>query len=422
MRPSFQGLSVVDGKRGQSGQKKKMTSDQIARIARLKTQRRRKSMEVLVTSAQSERIREMLGVTMESALEGIIVEGSPEERLHTVMTRAKEKGMSAESIFNFFNGGNPNTTEITKESFLEALEKLGKSLIVMTDEELKKLVKKFDLNGDGLIDISEFKNYCYHQIPSVAWKAERQRMERSGEMAKLKAQLSRRFSGKMDPSENKFSSGEMVHLTSKLFWRTNTNLNVRLYHCTELDVITMQVQDQNTNEELGCIYVCKERCEGQLDDALNEAVKTAVQTSDTRAKDDEVRVKKEAYWGCIGKFLMARLKLPDAPNLASIQSCRNVLTGVNDSEEAMNESRGPYLCKLTGDTFDTLVIPKPLNLSPPPKDSVAQEKSLDEFQAAFASFKKASKSARTSRQSAQDISNLVNQALAEVEIEDAKEL
>ena len=277
--------------------------------------------------------------------------GSPEERLHTVMTKAKEKGMPTEKIFSYFNGGNPNTTEITKQSFLEALERLGNSLVVMTDDELTKLVNNFDVNSNGTISLVEFRNYCFHCIPSIAWKAERQRLEQNGELRKLQAQLSRQFSGKVQPKD-KHSSGEMVHHTSKLFWRSNTSLDIRLYCCHKLDVITMHMHKTSTGEELPVIYVCKNRCEvGNKE--LDRCVTSAVQMSDTRSGEEEERVKKEAHWGFVSKYLVARLKIENNSGLMAIPSSRNLLANVEVGDnpiqsDPLEASCLAYLCKLAG--------------------------------------------------------------------------
>ena len=76
---------------------------------------------------------------------------------------------------------------LARLQFKEGLQRLGSKLFDLTDQELDEIIAKFDVDGDGTISIAEFKVYCYYQIPSVSWKAERKRVEASGEMAKLKA-------------------------------------------------------------------------------------------------------------------------------------------------------------------------------------------------------------------------------------------
>lgn len=193
-----------------------------------------KSMDLMRKSAQSDQIRNILENTLDECMgvgEKPLELQTAEEKLQAVMTKAKERGMGTEDIFKFFNGGNPNTTKITKASFLGSVDKIANSLLKITEEELDGIVKKFDKNGDGQICIVEFKDYCYYQIPSVAWRAERTRLEKSGEMKKLQAQLSRRFSISSITKENSIDTkeelvdekpcGNEVLRTSKLFWKTS---------------------------------------------------------------------------------------------------------------------------------------------------------------------------------------------------------
>ncbi len=67
-----------------------------------------------------------------------------------------------------------------------------------------------------------------------------------------------------------------------------------------------------------------------------------------------------------------------------------------------------------GDTFDTLMIQKPINLSPPPPVSSSKGATGD-FEQKMESLKKEARRARASRQSAQGLTDLVASALSEVE-------
>lgn len=68
-----------------------------------------------------------------------------------------------------------------------------------------------------------------------------------------------------------------------------------------------------------------------------------------------------------------------------------------------------------GDTYDTLMIQKPLNLKPPPLTEESDETLSDDFDGKMASFRKEARRARASRQSAQGLTDLVSSALSEVE-------
>jgi len=70
---------------------------------------------------------------------------------------------------------------------------------------------------------------------------------------------------------------------------------------------------------------------------------------------------------------------------------------------------------LIGDTFDTLMIQKPLNLHPPPSIAPSHGNVSGTFEEKVKSFNKEARRARESRQSAEDLTNLVASALSEVE-------
>mmetsp|Transcript_6008 Transcript_6008/g.11356 ORF Transcript_6008/g.11356 Transcript_6008/m.11356 type:complete len:459 (+) Transcript_6008:522-1898(+) len=407
-RPSFQGLNIIDEGNRDARSSLDTSSIKSIKASTIRARRRRKSLGILSATSQNEAIRDIIDSTMGSIMNGVVIEKgtTPEQRLQAVLTKAKEKGLGAEKIFSFFNGGNPNMTQITRESFLKAVETLGNTLIVLSDNELTELVAKFDTDGDGQISISEFKTYCY-QIPSLAWKAERQRLERNGMMQKLNAHRSRKFSDLPD-DDDKISCGEQVFRTSNVYWRTNTTVDIRLYYCKELDIITIHLYDESSNKELETLFVCKSRCDSVLEQNLEEAITEACQRSRSeKTEDNEANVGEEAAWKCLGQFLVARLKL----RLPSQST-----TNGNASPRA--EKYVPFLCNLSSDKFknDSLVVPRPTNLASPPvtspTDAVASSKKFEE---AFKGLQTATRRARTSIRSAQQMTNQLTEALQEVD-------
>ena len=305
---------------------------------KVKAERRRNSLNFMSKSAQSAQIREMLETTMDDYLTAFIVEGTAEERLQAVMTKAKERGMTPENIFSFFNGGNPNTTHITKESFLDALERLGDTFVVITDEELTNIVEKFDHNNDGKVSIDEFKNYCY-EIPSVPWKAERMRLERSGELRKLKAQLSRRFT--LSDIEDGHSCGDEVYRSSKFFWKTNNNVEIRLFYSEDLNVITVQLYSQTFDKELPSIYICRNKVEYQI----NKLEYTTNKSVDSVSKDT-AELEHQTTWEMISKYIVTRLKLKTHEEIAE-----NEVPQLECAHIPNEASCIPFLCKLTGEIY-----------------------------------------------------------------------
>ena len=62
---------------------------------------------------------------------------------------------------------------------------------------------------------------------------------------------------------------------TKLFWRTNTTVEVRLYYQKELDAISIQIFNQTEDREMPILYVRKSEVGLNLHkDTIEEAVKT----------------------------------------------------------------------------------------------------------------------------------------------------
>ena len=357
-RTSFQGLGVIGGKERKL---ERYVSDKNAffhsiirlliyfsfsdnidlkKVERMKIDRRKRSIDIMRKSAQSDQIRHILENTLEQCVTEANKEGTGEERLQAVLTKAKESGMTADNIFSFFNGGNPNTTQITKKSFLASIQKLCDTLVSISEAELTEIVKKFDKNQDGKISIAEFKHYCYNEIQSVAWRAERTRLEKSGEMKMLKAQISRRFKPSDISDEN--DCGEEVHRTSKFFWKANNNVEIRIFFTESLNVITLQLYSQTIEKELPSVYVCRNKLTFQH--ALHkEDMSKAMKNIEGLVADPE-SAKKNACWDSIAKYIVARLKLwerndSEENNEIPLEECAHI---PEDSTFV------PYLCKLTG--------------------------------------------------------------------------
>ena len=376
--PSFQGLSIIEDDCLEEASDEN-NSD--LRVYKERNERRQRSSSL----AQSQHIRDMIAKTVEE-LSGPQFTESWEERLQRVLAEAKESGHSSERIFAIL-GKKPEAGElIPKQSFVEGLGKLG--LKWKDEEELGFITDRFGADGDGMISLSKVQHYCYHDVPSVAWKAERQRLEAADASADDAAGNDMEDGSRFDIKEIQYRVGPEVHSTSKLFWRQKVSVNITLRYCKDLDIITMQLQNAETGEEYETLFVRKLDC--AVDGgALEEAEIRAVQTSDEKA-----------HWKVYSNYLVARLQM-------------NKVGG----------SYQPRLGNLHGDEMSTMEIQKPANLIAP-KRSERQSaglgvKSIDaEFQSTIKAFEQNSRSARASRQSAQEMSYLVESALKEILEED----
>ena len=240
------------------GAAEEIGSNDAAKLSKAREDRRQRSSSM----AGNQHIRDMIAKTVEelSSGEGQIV-GSLEERLKRVLADAKESGHSADRIFTILGcnktkpqedgGGGGGGELIQKSLFVDGLGKLG--LKWKDEAELKLITDRFHAEGEGnddKISSSKIQQYCYYEVPSIAWKAERNRLEQAN--AAVEDDLisdsvrATRFDGIKDIV---YRVGPEVFATSKLFWRQNVSLNIKLRYSKDLDIITMQLQNSETGED-----------------------------------------------------------------------------------------------------------------------------------------------------------------------------
>mmetsp|Transcript_22202 Transcript_22202/g.79144 ORF Transcript_22202/g.79144 Transcript_22202/m.79144 type:complete len:307 (-) Transcript_22202:32-952(-) len=143
---------------------------------KMKETRRRASFDRMACGAGDGHLTDMLKEGLISAA-GLDACCTPLAKMIAVLTSAKEKAMTADQIFKYFDtDGNGKITAI---EFKAAFESLDKARFNMTDEEITALVQTFDNDGDGYVSMEEFKDFCYNKIPGVAWRAEKLRTIRS---------------------------------------------------------------------------------------------------------------------------------------------------------------------------------------------------------------------------------------------------
>ena len=380
---SFQTLPVKDDK----GAAEEIGSNDAAKLSKAREERRQRSSAM----AGNQHIRDMIAKTVEelSSGEGQIV-GSLEERLKRALADAKESGHSADRIFTILGcnktkpqedgGGGGGGELIHKSSFVDGLGKLG--LKWKDEAELKLIIDRFHAEGEGnddKISSSKIQQYCYYEVPSVAWKAERNRLEQANAAVEdgliSDSVRATRFDGIKDLVHK---VGPVVHSTSKLFWRQNVSLNINLRYSKDLDIITMQLQNSETGEDFETLYIPKSDCIVDKE-ALGDAA-------------DDVR------WKAYADFLVTRLVMTKSEGGSSFQ---------------------PRL-------GTKLEIEKPSNLIAPKRAERQSAGGLDiksieaEFQDAVKSFDYNSTLSRKSRQSAIELSSAASSALAEILEDDAK--
>jgi len=227
------------------------------------------------------------------------------EHLHQVLTKAKEKGMTAENIYQFFSG---NANTVTVDKFISNLEKLGGSFASFSQEDVMAMVNAISKNSDGIISLEEFKHYCYTEIQTISWKAERLRLEESGEIEKLKAQLSRKFVGSTDSFHG---CGDEVFHSAVFLWRNNASIEIRLYYCQALGVLTVHLFNQTTNDELPNLYLCMNRVEKKLV-SMNKEVQRSLDATNENglySKEELSSIESRLRWDYIAKYVISLLSI-----------------------------------------------------------------------------------------------------------------
>lgn len=396
-RSSFRGLTIIEGSTSVEGSASTNSNNRREHFTN-KADRRRRSSSL----AQSDQIRDIIAKTVaelnnnnNNNNSNTASRSTAEDRLKQVLADVKEKGYSSERIFCTIGKASSESAAqdelIPKDTFVQGLKKLGCKCT--EEEDLEYITDRFDKNQDGFISLVEFQQYCYN-INSVGWKAEKQRLEAEKHSDGNCVEESR-----FDIREIKYASTD-VYSTSKLYWKDNISVNITLRYCSDLDVITLQIQNAESKDDYTPLFIKKSDI--AIDkSALDESTSLAVQTSDVKTDEDKEQVRQQKHWETYSSYLVTRLQLKDG-------ACR--------------------LARLTGDEFEKLDIPKPSNLLAPQQkrservsatDSVTTSKTIeDEFNNLSVKLTSESRSARNSRQDAQELSSVVESVLTEIYAED----
>ena len=397
-RSSFKGLSIIEGERIEDAANNSSNDSQ---LCKQRNERRRRTSSL----AQNNQIRDLIADAVKELDNNSngLQQKTAEDRIKKLLAEVKEGGFSSARIFsalfpNTSAGDGKPLESVPKQAFIQGLEKLG--FRSNKDEDLDSLCSRFDLNDDGMISLDEFQSYCYTQINSVAWKAERQRLEKATADAATSNETSSSDENTFDLKDIKYAAGDKVHETSKLFWKSNLRENISLRYCSDLDVLSIVLQDAESHAYYKTLYVKKSDC--TIDqEALEEASTLAVQASDETSDEAKDAIRNNIHWDFYSNYLVARLQM-----------------------NKEGDSYTPELVKLHGDS-KSLETEKPHNLIAPQqrceRKSGSDVKSLqDEFENKVRSFQRDSRSARTSRKSAHELSSIIESAMSEILLEDAE--
>jgi Ca2+-binding EF-hand superfamily protein len=143
------------------------------KAAQAKDVRRRSSLaRMWVTDSARSQVQSLLEDAASEISTGESKGEGPQRRLQHLLSSAKERGMSAERLFEYFAPDGAST--ISRDAFELALDSIAPTYGKLSSEDINELFCDFDSNGNGVIDLSEFVEWCM-AIPTLAWKAEKAR-------------------------------------------------------------------------------------------------------------------------------------------------------------------------------------------------------------------------------------------------------
>lgn len=244
----------------------------------------------------------------------------PEEKLKLLMIAAKESGMTAKALFEYFDENGDE--EISPAEFRAAIKRLdqNRNIFVIADDELASLVAKFDADGDGTISMREFRHFCYN-IPALAWKAERVRLQATGEYVSFGARsnsemsphpticITRRDAAVPSSLSNHPEEGvRKLHESEKFFWRTREKLTIAIFLCSSLNVLVLRAFDEAKDHAHDMLYVDSTKV--KIDD---RAVEDEAKNRQATRFDDAKRPLAEVVTGVkdedLAKWVLQRVTL-----------------------------------------------------------------------------------------------------------------
>jgi len=379
----------------------------------MKSTRRRKSVDLFRQSISSDEMKKIMDDIVMDIIAGEKDGKFHEDQLQSLLTAAKQSGMSVEDIFSFFFSDRVKhyvSIENFRSGIVRIAIKLGRSIDI---KKINEIAKNFDINGDGEVSIVEFKLYCFN-IPSIAWKAAKRRMENIGSINELrkiskkmravarvkaeeaKGRMRRKSPLMLERDDGRIPCGSEVFRSTKIFWKTNTSVDVRMFYCEPLDIVTMQMFDQSDKgtPEIPNIYVFKSTCDvGRVIKSaeFEESLEGAFMRAGVRDKEEAAVVTDTAVWQVIGRYLLARLEV--------------TFPKQNGEERDGGAKPLPFLRKLTRDGLDTLMVKRPEKLEPPPTTKAGSAVEKD-FKEGVANLSATTRKARASRETAEKLNKL----------------
>eukprot|EP00752_Nemacystus_decipiens_P002760 g2578.t1 len=304
LRVSISDLVNVHGKERQEAEKSRRESAE-----NLRAQRRKSSLlqmgvaSTVMKDVASRVLRDEAAAALEAA--GDV---GPIEKLQALLTRAKEKGMSAERLFEHF--APDGEASVTPAMFETALRKLGQRAFDLDEMELEHLVATFDTDGNGTVELDEFMTFCL-SIPSLPWRAEKARrlnnVESEDDLNVAARKVARRRS-----SLRAIPIGKLIHQGSRFFWRSKETIDVAFHHNSDEGLITISTRSLERAYNYPAIFVDATKIPVPKSDAVSRA--NSIGQFESMNHEERQEATAQALITLWVEYLQHRLKVPDEVN------------------------------------------------------------------------------------------------------------
>eukprot|EP00903_Cladosiphon_okamuranus_P018620 g17140.t1 len=225
-----------------------------------------------------------------------------------VNVHAKEKGMSAERLFEHF--APDGEASVTPAMFETALRKLGQRAFNLDEMELEHLVTTFDTDGNGTVELDEFMTFCL-SIPSLPWRAEKARRLNNVE-SKDDLNVAARKVARRRSSLRAIPIGKLIHEGSRFFWRSKDTIDVAFHHNSDEGLITISTRSLERGYNYPAIFVDAAKIPVPKSEAVARA--NSIGQFDTMDKEERQEATAEAMTALWVEYLQHRLKVPDEVN------------------------------------------------------------------------------------------------------------
>ncbi|CAM9449508.1 unnamed protein product [Ectocarpus sp. 4 AP-2014] len=329
MRVSVSGVVNVNGKDRQEEKSRRESAENARKQRRKSSLMQMGVASTVMREVASTVLRDEAAAAVEAA--GDV---SPVEKLQVLLTKAKERSMSAERLFEHFAPG--GEASVTPLMFETALRKLGQRAFDLDGMELEHLVTVFDTDGNGTVELDEFMTFCL-SIPSLPWRAEKARRLNNAE-SKDELNVAARKIARRRSSLRAVPIGELVHQGSRFFWRSKETIDVALHLNADEGLMTISTRCPERGYNYPAIFVDVSKIPVHKTEAVARA--NAVGQFESMSQDERREATDKAMTALRVEYLQHRLKVPDEVNVEGKgEQGGGTMTETEDSSSSSSDDK-----------------------------------------------------------------------------------